>query len=230
MPQRWFGHRRDGGGQISKCGQANILGEHRTGNGAVSSGIEITVSVYAGRSGKGITKGVVGLRRSDQWTGRQIEGIAGADGNANHQLGVGSDRVSGLSGPGKPEAKGAGGVSVIATSRVVHILSLRHGAANGGQSAQPCPGVGTGVEADSNRDRVAARGEAPQFEIECGDRITRSPGRAIRAIARTDGEVEGFGATRGINVYDVIIGTGIAADNGGSATIKERCLSCCLAI
>jgi len=43
-----------------------------------------------------------------------------------------------------------------------------------------------------------------------------------------DGEVEGFGATGGINVYDVIIGAGIAADNRGSATIKERRLSCCL--
>ena len=160
MPQRRLWNRRNGGGQIGKCGQANILGEHGTGNGAVTGGIKIAVSVQTGGAGKGITKGVVGLRRSGQWTGGQIEGIAGGDGHAHHQFSVGRDRVSGLSGSGEPDAKDAGSVSVVATSRVVHILI--HGATNGGQSAQTGAGVGTGVETDRDWDRVAAGGEAPQ--------------------------------------------------------------------
>jgi hypothetical protein len=73
MPKRRLGHRRNGGGQISKCGQANIFGENRTGNVTGIGGIKITVRVQAGRARKGITKGVIGLRRTDQWTGRQIE-------------------------------------------------------------------------------------------------------------------------------------------------------------
>src|SRR5258708_6560765 len=131
MPQRRLRNWCNRGVQISKCGQANILGEHGTGNGAVTGSIEIAVSVQAGGTGKGITKGVVGLRRSDQWTGRQIECIAGADGNAYDKFSVGRDRVSGLSSPGQPEAKDAGSVCVVATARVVHILSLSAAANRG---------------------------------------------------------------------------------------------------